>query len=304
MPDFIASTDFAKAVRDIIAEAGALLTGIYHEFDENTHLLEGGQEAVTIADIEGERLLATRLMQLLPGSIALGEEDLAMRHKLGLDAPRITASDQIWFIDPIDGTRSFRTKQDDWAIMVGLQSQGELIAGWIYFPLRNLWLEGHIGQGATINGQTVKLQTNLNLSQSTVMINDYHLPFRSHGTDARQELLQEDEQEALAEMRAAFAQQHPRGYSCVEMLTLLTGAANIHCHANGLVWDNAAGVAIYRAAGGVVRFLDNAPYRIVSNADVQMKKRGLLYAPSEADFATAAAALAPLRAYLIRQNLL
>ena len=294
----------SDAVKAIMTEVGAYIADLFARFDPATHLLEDGREAVTIADVECEQQLATRLLQLLPGSIVIGEEDLHFRHKLGLQKPVFTAADTVWFIDPIDGTKSFKSKRDDFAMMVGLQQQGVLGHGWIYFPIKKLWIEGSLGKGAKIAGHTATLKQVDDPHAAIIMIDEHHFPSNHHADGERRRDIMAEETAVLAEAFAAFGDQHVPSYSCREIEWLLTGEADYLFHANGLVWDNAAGIAIYRAAGGIVRLLDSSDYILNDEHAVQMRRRGLLYAPNEVAFAAAQAALAPVRAYFSRQGLL
>lgn len=291
------------AVKNIMTEVGEFITALYRSHHAG-NVIEEGREAITIADIEGERQLLTRLTDLMPGSICIGEEDIVARGKMGLALPDITASNTVWFVDPIDGTSSFKTQRDDFALMVGLQQKGVLTHGWIYFPLQNTWLLGELGAGANINGAPVVLKKNIPLKSANICIDAHHFPSKAAAGTALFNDLLEEEAIATAYTELAFYKRWPGRYSCLEAQWLLTNHVNYLFHANGLSWDNAAGVAIYRAAGGVVRHISGADYNINSAADIRMKKRGLLYAPSADDWAAAAAAFTPLKAYFGRQNLI
>jgi histidinol-phosphatase len=79
---------------------------------------------VTIADRETEEHLRSCLSQAFPGDGFLGEE-------YG-DQPGTTG--YRWILDPIDGTRSFVRAIPIWAVLVGLEYRGELIAGIVDAP--------------------------------------------------------------------------------------------------------------------------------------------------------------------------
>lgn len=80
---------------------------------------KGDDSPVTIADRETEQTLRGSLAEAFPGDGFLGEE-------YG-DTPG--TSGYRWILDPIDGTRSFIRGIPTWAVLVGLEYQGELIAG-------------------------------------------------------------------------------------------------------------------------------------------------------------------------------
>jgi histidinol-phosphatase len=93
---------------------------------------------VTIADREAEALLRTTLLGKFPGDGFLGEESG--------DTPG--SSGFRWIIDPIDGTRSFVRGVPLWATLVGLEHQGEQIAGVAVVPALGQTYRALRGDGA------------------------------------------------------------------------------------------------------------------------------------------------------------
>lgn len=78
-------------------------------------------DPVTVVDTETERLLRERLAQLRPGEPVLGEEEggrAAVREGL-----------LTWVLDPIDGTVNFVYGIAAYAVSVGVQLDGESVAG-------------------------------------------------------------------------------------------------------------------------------------------------------------------------------
>lgn len=93
---------------------------------------------VTIADRGAEGLLRQTLLKHFPGDGFLGEES----------GSTPSSSGYRWIIDPIDGTRSFVRGIPLWATMVGLEYQGEQIAGVVYLPAMNQVYHALRGHGA------------------------------------------------------------------------------------------------------------------------------------------------------------
>lgn len=79
---------------------------------------------VTVADRKAEELLRSRLLGLFPQDGFLGEESGKVSGSSGYR----------WIIDPIDGTRSFVRGIPLWGTLVGLEYQGDPIAGVCYLP--------------------------------------------------------------------------------------------------------------------------------------------------------------------------
>jgi histidinol-phosphatase len=96
------------------------------------------QSPVTIADQGAEELLRKKLLGKFPNDGFLGEESGAVGGTSGYR----------WIIDPIDGTRSFVRGVPIWATLVGLEYQGEPIAGVAYLPALSQTYRALRGDGA------------------------------------------------------------------------------------------------------------------------------------------------------------
>ncbi len=93
---------------------------------------------VTLADRGAESMLRKSLLGRFPGDGFLGEE-------FG-DTPG--TSGYRWIVDPIDGTRSFVRGVPLWATMVGLEHDGQLVAGVVHLPALNQTFRALRGDGA------------------------------------------------------------------------------------------------------------------------------------------------------------
>src|SRR5690348_2404197 len=93
---------------------------------------------VTVADRETEQELRSSLQALFPNDAFLGEEYGELPGTSGYR----------WIIDPIDGTRSFVRGIPLWATLVGLEYQGEQIAGVVEVPTLGHTYRALRGEGA------------------------------------------------------------------------------------------------------------------------------------------------------------
>jgi histidinol-phosphatase len=93
---------------------------------------------VTVADRGAEELLRTTLLAKFPNDGFLGEESGERRGTSGFR----------WVIDPIDGTRNFVRGIPLWGTLVGLEYQGEQIAGVAYAPALEQTYRALRGDGA------------------------------------------------------------------------------------------------------------------------------------------------------------
>jgi histidinol-phosphatase len=113
---------------------------------------------VTVADREAEQLLRQTLLSAFPNDGFLGEESG--------DTP--STSGFRWIVDPIDGTRSFVRGIPLWATLVGLEYQGEQIAGVADVPALGHTYRALRGDGAHRNDRRIRVSDVSDFSQALV----------------------------------------------------------------------------------------------------------------------------------------
>lgn len=102
---------------------------------------------VSEADLAVNDFLKIRLPALAPAAGWLSEETE--------DDPAARATDTIWIVDPIDGTRAFITSRPDWSICVALVERGRPQLAGVYAPVTNEMFVAAAGLGATRNGMPI-----------------------------------------------------------------------------------------------------------------------------------------------------
>lgn len=103
-----------------------------------------GQGPVTEADLEIDRMLKAELTSARPDYGWLSEETE--------DGPQRLNAEQVFIIDPIDGTRSFVNGQTTFAHSLAIARNGVVMAAAVHLPMRDLTYLASIGQGAFLNG--------------------------------------------------------------------------------------------------------------------------------------------------------
>jgi histidinol-phosphatase len=126
------------------ARQASLLAFRYYDSALNVEWKED-QSPVTVADREAETLLRTHLLGAFPDDGFLGEEH--GEHK--------GASGFRWVVDPIDGTRSFVRGIPLWATLVGLEHEGEQVAGIAAAPALGQTWRALRGDGAYRNDRRI-----------------------------------------------------------------------------------------------------------------------------------------------------
>lgn len=166
-------------------------------------------------------------------------DDAVLSEEAADDKSRLTAR-RVWIIDPLDGTREFsEPPRDDWAVHVALWEDGELVAGAVAQPA--LGETFHTGRPSVVPPRTSE-RPRIAVSRS-----------RPPAFVAA----------LAAELDAELV---PMGSAGVKVMSVVRDVADAYVHAGGQYqWDNAAPVAVARAAGLHCSRVDGSP--LVYNAD-------------------------------------
>src|SRR5215510_11757964 len=70
------------------------------------------------------------------------------------DPARLEA-ENVWSVDPIDGTRAYLAGQDDWTVSAALSVRGRPVLGAIFAPVTQELFLAVAGSGATRNGAPI-----------------------------------------------------------------------------------------------------------------------------------------------------
>jgi histidinol phosphatase-like enzyme (inositol monophosphatase family) len=130
-----------------LADASGAVISRYFRTDFH---IESKQDAspVTLADREAEQAIRAILAAERPEDGIHGEE-------FGSDAG---ASDYLWILDPIDGTKAFATGRPLFGTLIGLAYRGEAVLGVLDQPVtQERWL-GAKGHGTTLNGKPLRVR--------------------------------------------------------------------------------------------------------------------------------------------------
>jgi fructose-1,6-bisphosphatase/inositol monophosphatase family enzyme len=107
--------------------------------------LKENDTPVTEADEYAHKAIVSGIGDIFTGDFVASEEESDLR--------KPESSEQaIWFVDPLDGTRTFITGGSDFSILLGRAQNGLVDYGIMYFPALGLFAEAETGCGATVNG--------------------------------------------------------------------------------------------------------------------------------------------------------
>jgi histidinol-phosphatase len=116
------------------------------------------QTPVTQADREAERAITRILGRAFPEHGFLGEE-------FGASGSERTR----WIIDPIDGTKNFVRGIPFWAVLIGLEEDGEITTGVVFNPVTDELFTARRGEGAHLNGERLSVSGRDSLKDAAVL---------------------------------------------------------------------------------------------------------------------------------------
>jgi 3'(2'), 5'-bisphosphate nucleotidase len=202
---------------DLAQRAGALLLDLESQSQHSGRSLSA----------EGDR----RSNQFLLDELARRFPDDPVRSEEGPDSP---GGDRLWIIDPLDGSREYGERREDWAVHVALAIEGRPDVGAIALPARAIVL----GTAAPPPLPEVAPVPRLVVSRS-----------RPPGVVTQ-----------VADGLGATV--IPMGSAGAKIAAVILGDADIYVHAGGQYeWDSAAPVAVALATGLHASRLDGSPLR-------------------------------------------
>lgn len=209
---------------------------LMRDFGEVEHLqvsAKGPGDFVSRADLKAESLLKEDLMEARPNYGWLAEEGA---EEAGADPTRR------WIVDPLDGTTNFLHGLPHWAISIGLEHKGEIVAAVIFNPAGEELFAAEKGAGAWLNDKRLRVSGRSSMIQ---MIFATGLPFG--GRADLPETLQD-----LARILPGCAGVRRWGAASLDLAYTAAGRYDGFWERNLKPWDMAAGILMVKEAGGFV----------------------------------------------------
>ena len=222
-------------------EAGALAID-YERRGVNAEA-KADESPVTAADRACEKLIADELARVFPDDGLLGEEG----------ANRESRNGRKWIIDPIDGTRDFVRGIPLWAVLIGLEADGEVVVGAAHCPRQGLLLWASRGQGAWANGSPIQVADKVDPGQAVLSFNGFNKP----GIERFAPRL-------LPWVQRFWAVRGMGG--AMDAMLLAQGRADVWIEPNAAPWDLAPLKLLVEEAGGRFASFDGKPTIYGGNA--------------------------------------
>ena len=137
--------EYLEFAKDLADKAGKIMNH-YYGLEEKGIETKDDQTPVTLADKEINSLVISKVKKQFPLHGVLGEEE---SFNLG--------SENLWVVDPLDGTMNFAKSIPLFAFSIALVEKSELRVGLVYNPIAGRILYASAGNGAYENGQKLQL---------------------------------------------------------------------------------------------------------------------------------------------------
>ena len=203
-----------KASKSIIRDFG--------EIEKLQVSKKGPHDFVTKTDKHVEKILIEELSKTKKNYSFLTEETGAIKNK---------DKENIWIIDPIDGTTNFLHGIPHFAISIALKSKEELLSGLIFDPIKDEMFFAEKDKGAYLNNQRLRVSKKNSLNECLFSSNQEGVKFSD------------------LNMRCS-------GSAALDLAYVASGRLDGFFHNKINLWDVAAGAIIVQEAGGVVNDLN------------------------------------------------
>ena len=237
--DFLQLRDFAvstatRAAELISTRRAELVAG--DGIAAHTHTKSSDVDPVTEVDTATEVFIASTIRTQRPRDGIFGEEGANVESTSGVT----------WIVDPIDGTVNFLYGVPDYAVSIGAEYQGHLVAGAVVNVARGRTYAAATGHGATVtaaDGKTHELRCGKAQDPALALV------ATGFGYGAQRRAAQA---ELLNEILPKVRDIRRIGAAALDLCRVAEGTVDAYFEHGINAWDFAAGAVIAREAGAVV----------------------------------------------------
>ena len=211
-------------------KASKALIRDFGEIEKLQVSVKGPSNFVSNADTKAEKIIIEELMKAKKNYSIISEEDGS---KINSD------SENVWIIDPIDGTSNFLHGIPHFAISIALKSNNEIISGLIYDPIKDEMFYAEKNNGAFFNNQRIKVSKKKEIENCLF------------ATGGKEKVISD------------FITRKT-GSAALDMAYVAAGRYDGYFQDHLHLWDIAAGIIIVKEAGGKINEIDCSVVKDIS----------------------------------------
>ena len=191
---------------------------------------KGPYDFVTKTDKLVEKILIEELSKTKKNYSFLSEEVGSIKNK---------DQENIWILDPIDGTTNFLHGIPHFAICIALQSKDEIISGLIFDPIKDEMFFAEKNKGAYLNNQRLRVSKKNSIEDCLFSSNHEGVKF--------------------SDLNMRYT-----GCAALDLAYVASGRLDGFFHNNINLWDVAAGTLLVKEAGGIVNDLNQFEFNNIN----------------------------------------
>lgn len=196
-------------------------------------------DLVTDADVECEKKIKQIILNEYPNHSFMGEESGTQGE-----------NENVWVVDPIDGTTNFAHGLDHFSTSIALVKGKEIVCGAVFNPVTKKLFTAINGKGAFLNGKKIEVSKIDSLIDSLIVTG-----FPYNDPELEKKVIS-----GISSLRGNCQGVRRFGSAALDMCYVAQGVVDGFYEYSLHPWDVAAGILIVREAGGRVTDIngDNA----------------------------------------------
>lgn len=206
--------------------------------------LKGPRDFVSEADLASQEAIAQVIAENFPDHIFVGEEEVPEQSRAAQ-----TRGKYHWIADPLDGTANYVRGVPHYAVSIGVELNGKLLAGVVFDPVLDECFTATAGGGAFLNGNPIQTSGASNLEGALLAVS-----FPPHVTP---ELPAVKQFVAFLELCQGVRR---GGSAALNLAYIAAGRYDGFWAADLFPWDAAAGVLLVQEAKGAVSSLTGSEF--------------------------------------------
>ena len=214
--------------------AGNIINRGSRDLDRLTVTAKGPKDFVSEIDRAAESAIVETLLEAYPDHAILAEEGTAKGEN--------AEAENVWIIDPLDGTTNFLHGFPQYCVSIALAHKGQVTQGVIYDPVRNDLFTATRGRGAYLNDRRIRVSRRTQLKECLIGTG---FPFRDGSfLDAYLAMMR-----TMIEHTAGLRRP---GAAALDLAYVAAGFYDGFFEVGLNPWDVAAGSLLVLEAGGLI----------------------------------------------------
>ncbi len=215
--------------------AATIINRATFDLDQVRISRKGHNDFVSEVDQAAEQAIIDVLKQAYPDHAVLAEES-------GASSNLHDENENVWIIDPLDGTTNFIHGFPQYAVSIALKHRGQITQAVVYDPTRNELFTATKGEGAFLNNKRIRVAKRDKLADALIGTG---FPYSDlSGLDEYLKMFK-----AMTEKSSGLRRP---GSAALDLAYVACGRLDGFFEKNLKPWDMAAGALLVSEAGGIV----------------------------------------------------